>query len=211
VNPYEPPSIPAEVLEPQWPAGGAYSDGSYLVLHHASTLPPICVKTGRPAETEQDYELVGGINDGSVPESQLRWYGEKVYTIRLPLSQVAVSRARWMHVFGVGLAIAMLAGLFVLAWMYSIMRSPFWAEGWLGAGLIGLIVSVAFLTEARHQLQLECVARGYFWISKAPRKYLRQLPEWPVPQPSFWRRAFFGPAGVSTTNSAAVPAESPPT
>ena len=53
LNPYEPPTIPAEVLEPPWPAGGAYSDGQYLVLHHATVLPPICVKTGRPAELEQ--------------------------------------------------------------------------------------------------------------------------------------------------------------
>ena len=94
VNPYESPILPAEVPEPQWPAGGAYVDGQYLVLHHASSLPPICVKSGLPAELEQEYELIGGLpNDDSVAPTRQRWLGDKVYAIRLPLTKRVVWRA----------------------------------------------------------------------------------------------------------------------
>lgn len=70
-NPYQSPSIPAEVLAPEWPVAGVFSDGHYLVLHHASTLPPLCIKTGLPAETHVMADLVGGLpNDGSVPATR---------------------------------------------------------------------------------------------------------------------------------------------
>jgi hypothetical protein len=197
LNPYEPPNIPAEVPEPQWPSGGAYSDGHYLVLHHASSLPPICVKSGLPAELEQEYELLGGLpNDGSVPATRERWLGDKTYAIRLPLTKRVAWRAKLMHVGGISLGVLMFAGL--LGWVcFQPQLSPsISGEAVLISALVGLIGSVALLTEARHQLQLECVARGFFWISKVPGRYLQQLPPWPVPRPSFWRRAFFGPAGV---------------
>lgn len=205
LNPYEPPIIPAEVLEPQWPAGGAYCDGQYLVLHHATTLPPICVKTGQPAELEQDYELIGGLpNDGSVPASRERWLGDKVYAIRLPLTRRIVRRAALMHGSGISLGVLMFAALLAWACFQPQLRPSISGEAVLIGAMVGLIVSVALLTEARHQLQLECVARGFFWISKVPRRYLQQLPPWPVPQPSFWRRAFFGPAGVGPAKPNAV-------
>ena len=60
LNPYEPPALPAELLELPWPPPGAYRDGTYLVVHHQATLPPICVRTGHVAETWRSYELVGG-------------------------------------------------------------------------------------------------------------------------------------------------------
>jgi hypothetical protein len=206
LNPYEPPILPAEVLEPQWPAGGAYCDAQYLVLHHASSLPPICVKSGRPAELEQDYELIGGLpNDGSVPASRERWLGDKVYTIRLPLTRRVVSRARWMHFGGISLGVLILVGLLAWAAFHPQLRPSISGEAVLITALLGLIASVALLTEARHQLQLECVARGFFWISKVPNRYLEQLPPWPVPRPSFWRRAFFGPAGVRPAEPSSVP------
>src|SRR3954470_9082332 len=148
INPYQSPSIPAELLEPQWPAGGAYRDGSYLVLHHASTLPPICVKTGRPAETEQELELIGGLpNDGSVPASGKKWYGDKVYSIRLPLSHRAVHRAALMQRAGLSLAVLLLLTLFLLAWFYSDLERLRSANGVLITALVGLIISVALLTE----------------------------------------------------------------
>lgn len=205
LNPYEPPTIPAEVLEPPWPAGGAYSDGQYLVLHHATNLPPICVKTGRPAELEQDYELIGGLpNDGSVPATRERWLGDKVYAIRLPLTRRVVRWAKWMHAGGITLGILTVAVL--LAWVC--FQPQVWAavsgEAILISVLVGLIVSVGLLSESRHQLQLECIARGYYWISKVPQSYLQQLPPWPVPRPSFWRRAFFGPAGVGPADPDAI-------
>jgi hypothetical protein len=208
VNPYEPPSLPAEVLEPPWPAGGAYSDGQHLVLHHASPLPPICVKSGLPAELEQDYELIGGLpNDDSVPATRHRWLGDKAYTIRLPLTRRVVRRARLMHAGGISLGVLMFAGLLMWACFQPYVRPAIGGEAVLIGALMGLIASVALLTEARHQLQLECVARGFFWISKVPKRYLQQLPPWPVPRPSFWRRAFFGPAGVRPTKPQSVVGE----
>lgn len=208
LNPYEPPTIPAEVLEPQWPAGGVYSDGQYLVLHHASSLPPICVKSGRPAELEQDYELLGGLpNDGSVPATRERWLGDKVYAIRLPLTRRVVWWSKLMHAGGISLGVLMFAGLIVWACFQPYLRPAVGGEAVLIGALVGLIVSVALLNEARHQLQLECVARGFFWISKVPKRYLQQLPPWPVPRASFWRRAFFGPAGVASTPTRSVSEE----
>jgi hypothetical protein len=196
INPYEPPIIPAEILEPEWPTSGCYRDGRFLVLHHASPLPPICIKTGQPAETEQEYELFGGLpNDGSVPATRKRWLCDKIYAIRIPLTQRAVRRAKLLNVVGITTASMMLLALFSLAWFFPLGRNDLGNYVMISA-LIGLIVSVGLLSEARQQLQLECVARGFFWISKAPARYLSQLPPWPVPRPSFWRRVFFGPAGV---------------
>ena len=94
---------------------------------------------------------------------------------------------------------------FVWACLQPYMRPSLNGEAVLIGALVGLIVSVALLTEGRHQLQLECIARGYFWISKVPKRYLQHLPPWPVPRPSFWRRAFFGPAGISPAKPSAVP------
>jgi hypothetical protein len=206
LNPYEPPLLPAEVPEPQWPAGGAYSDGQYLVLHHASSLPPICVKSGQPAELEQDYELIGGLpNDGSVPATRERWLGDKIYAIRLPLTRRVVWRAKLMNAAGVSLGVLMFGVLIIWACFQPRLSPSISGEAVLVSALVGLIISVALLTEGRHQLQLECVARGFFWISKVPKRYLQQLPPWPVPRPSFWRRAFFGPAGVSPAKPADIP------
>lgn len=205
INPYEPPTIPAEVLEPEWPCGGCYRDGKYLVMHHASALPPICVRTGRPAETEQEHELTGGLpNDGSVPAARKRWYGDKVYLIRVPLSKRAVRQGELLEIAGIVTASLMLLALFSLAWFYRLGKNDV-GNYILVAALIGLIVSVGLLSEARQKLQLECVARGYFWISNAPARYLKLLPEWPVPRPGFWRRTFFGPAGVSGPAKPASP------
>jgi hypothetical protein len=196
-NPYEPPVLPAEVLEPPWPSGGAYRDGAYLVLHHASTLPPICIKSGRPAETQQEYELAGGLpNDGSAPSARKRWYGDKVYVIQLPLTARAVWWGKVLNRLGLGVAAVTLSALPCIGWYYTSLKPSLLPDFLLVGALVGLITSVALLTEARHQLRLECVARGFFWISNLPKRFLKQLPEWPVPRPSFWRRAFFGPAGI---------------
>ena len=204
LNPYESPILPAEVLEPQWPAGGAYCDGHYLVLHHASSLPPICIKSGLPAELEQDYELVGGLpNDESIPATRQRWLGDKIYSIRLPLCRRVVWQSKLMNTAGISLGVLMFGGLFVWVCFQPYLRPSISGEAILIGALVGLIVSVALLSESRHQLQLECIARGFFWISKVPKRYLKQLPPWPVPRPSFWRRAFFGPAGVGAQNQKA--------
>jgi hypothetical protein len=215
INPYESPTIAAEVLGPEWPASGCYRDGKYVVLHHTSLLPPICVKTGAQAETSQAYELLGGLpNDGSVPATRKRWYGENVYAIRIPLCNRAVRRAKLTNLAGIIVAIVMLLMLLGMAWLFSFGRDDLGHVAMLSA-FVGLIVSVGLLSEARHHLQLECVARGYLWISKAPARYLDQLPPWPVPAPSFWRRVFFGPAGVAGParvghQTSAPPATDPP-
>jgi len=198
VNPYESPAIPAELLEPEWPATGVYRDGAYLVMHHEATLPPICIKTGKPAEVEQTIELVGGLpNDRSVREAGRKLLGDKVYRIQAPLSRRAVDRARWMHRAFLVAAVISVSALIAAAWFDRELHAcglADWVGIWLLAGFIG---SIAWLGETRRRLKLECVAQGYFWISKAPPCYLRQLPPWPVPRPPWWQRALFGPPGLT--------------
>src|SRR5688500_7733750 len=111
-NPYQSPAIPAELFEPEWPAAGVFSDGQYLVLHHTSRLPPVCLKTRLPADTHIAAELVGGLpNDDSVPPSRRRWYGDKVYAIEVPLSNKALGRANMLRLAGNILAVLCLLSL----------------------------------------------------------------------------------------------------
>ncbi len=197
-NPYLSPAIPAELLEPPWPESGAFRDGSYLVLHHSTLLPPICLKTGLPAETTILAELSGGLsNDDSAPATRKKWYGDKIYAIQVPMSHKAMRRAKRIRAAGLIMAAIMLACLAMVAVGYRQVAAWQMAELLPGAFLAGLVISLAMITESRHNLRLECVARGYFWIANVPKKSLKQFPEWPVPRPSLWRRAFFGPAGVS--------------
>lgn len=207
LNPYEPPALPAEMLELPWPPPGAYRDGRYLVVHHQATLPPICVRTGQVAETWRSYELVGGHpNDGSVPPTRKKWFGDRVYTIVVPLSNRSVRREQFFRRTAFLLTAVLLPALVAAVCFLETLQRLQIAEGVFLGLLASLIACLVFLGESRKHLQLECVARGFFWIAKAPQSYLRQLPAWPLPRPSWWRRAFFGPAGLSTPQPAIKPA-----
>ncbi len=200
-NPYQSPAVPAELLEPEWPTSGVYRDGHYLVLHHTSRLPPICLKTNLPAVTEIPANLVGGLpNDGSIPATRRKWYGDKVYVVQVPLSAQALRRAAWIRGIAYFIASITFLCLVLTTLFFTKLGQLGWAEAVPVYLLVGLIVSVALLSESRHHLRLECIARGYFWLANAPWRYLQELPAWPVPRPSWWRRAFFGPAGVSSTH-----------
>lgn len=197
-NPYEPPAIPAEVLEPEWPTTGVYRDRSFVVMHYAAKMPPICVRTGKPADKVRPLELVGGMpNDGSVPATGKKWYGDKYYRIEVPLHGNAVLHNLLLRRLGYGMAFVCLLGLLLGAWFYRELRPRDWLEQAMVWLLLGLVAAVGFLAESRRLLRLECIAREYLWISQAPKAYLRQLPPWPVPRPSWWRRALFGPAGIA--------------
>lgn len=205
-NPYRSPVIPAEAVAQEWPPTGVFCDGPYLVLHHAAALPPLCVKTGRSAELQQPFELVGGLpNDDSVQATRHKWLAGPVYEIVLPLSHQALHRARLAQRAGLGVGLISLVGLVFTVLLYAwVLQSGLATAVHVGL-LLGFVGSAALLGEAQQHLHLECVARGYFWISKVPRAYLRQLPVWPVPRPAWWRRALFGPAGVSTPATRAAP------
>ena len=197
-NPYQSPAIPAELLQPEWPAAGVFSDGHYLVLHHTSTLPPICVKTGLPAEIHVPADLVGGLpNDDSVPATRRKWYGDNVYTIQVPLSYMALRLLDRVRAAGLIVAGATFLAMTLIAIFYVRLQELGLADVAPVCCVIGLIASVALLTESRHHLRLECVARGYFWIANPSKEYLRELPPWPVPCPRGGVARDFGPAGLS--------------
>jgi hypothetical protein len=209
MNPYEPPTIPAEPLEIPWPEEGVYRDRGYIVLHHRTKLPPICVRTGLPADVEQWQDLVGGTpNDGSIPPTGRGWFTGKYYNISVPLSSQAVRttlwyrRILWILVLGV-LPLLLLIGVLGKVTAAPAADMPFRAIRFSGFDhllvwpLIGLMVCAGLLADSRKYLRLECIARGYFWLANGRPGFLVQLPAWPVPPPSWWRQLWFGPSGNS--------------
>ena len=184
VNPYEPPQTPPEPPDEAclvaWPATGAYVYYQTLVWQPDSPLPPVCVRSGLPAEETVVLTLKPLIDDdGSIkPAFELKL---RLYDLRLPMHPSAAQRrgqprlgfclllagaALGMFALGAeGLTVGPSAGLMLVA----------------GAAAIVLVGLGIRLMARPAPITLLCVDRGFVQLYGLHPSCLAALPEWPVP------------------------------
>lgn len=168
-NPYASPQGAGDYGSDIDPNVGAWRDGHWLVMHVNAGLPPICVKTGQPAEC--------------YAETTIRWVQHLVpwaESIRVPLTRVAYRR----HVVAplvVFLATLLTSGL--LVWIASLFDEvPLFLILSVVALPIATIVAGMRALGALGRLLTVGDARGkHLWLSGASPEFLRQLPKWEAP------------------------------
>ena len=164
INPYAPP----RVLDPPAkmdPGVGVWRDGELLVMHRAAVLPPVCVKSGRPATMWTDL---------IVDLTLLSMLAKGRLTVRVPLSDRAVWVRRYGPRFWLGIASVALAGLIPLYFLSPIAFEVL--------ALIDVLVGlIALLSALKYYQLLTCIrAQGdYLWFAAAHRRFLAKLPPWP--------------------------------
>lgn len=167
INPYAPPSVPDPLLRPD-PGVGVWRDGTLLVLHCDAVLPPICVKSARPASEWIDVTL---------PSIDMLILGQTKTVFRVPLS----SRTQWMRSYGAAIALALA--------IYAMVMVPFtWGAGppprqplglFTGACIVTALICVLQAIMLRQVISFVRLKGNYFWFAGAHRRYLAQLPPWP--------------------------------
>jgi hypothetical protein len=169
-NPYASPQTDA--YEQPAPQVGVWQDGEYLVMHLGAALPPICVKSGQPAER---YSAV-----------TIRWVQIFVpwrSTIAVPLTWAAYRKAMFAPVvIFVGTLAATVAMVGVAA--------RFDDEPILLILLVAALAVATIVTGLRALNALGTVLRvsrsrgKHLWLSGAGPEFLKQLPKWEdLPQP----------------------------
>jgi hypothetical protein len=168
-NPYAPPRAdPAPDFEPVLGVG-AWRHGTLVVLHEEAQLPPLCVKSGVSAP----YGLW-----------PIRW----THPLRWPAEHLEVMvalspRAEFWHTGGrvVALTLALVAASITLAAAAAglwLAREEAIAPAMLGC--VAAIVLFAWWHSLAQPLWLVKRRRKYYWLSGAHKKFLAQLPHWPL-------------------------------
>jgi hypothetical protein len=142
------------------------------VVHEDVRLPPICVKTGGPAAVYRDCVICWS--------HPLRWPREYLH-VATPLAE----RPAFLYGAGrpiiVALAIVatlVCAGAIIAATQFRIAPIVYFA--WT-SGVVAAVLLV-WCSTLGQPLRFAKRWRKYYWLAGASRKFLAQLPEWPVPQ-----------------------------
>lgn len=191
-NPYESPSIPAGMLEPEWPTEGVFRDGNLLVLKAGTPLPPLCVRTGLPADANLSVSLLcRGANDKSVTPSIRSFWSGVQYSLDIPVSSIWLRKQRWRKSMSIFL---LLFGFIVLGLVMLFLLLVLSADRqtWVGfptiLSFIMLFVGGLLADSSKPVHFVLTISRGFIWIGGADQRYLQQLPEWPAPKLSYWER-----------------------
>jgi hypothetical protein len=167
INPYASPSVPDPLVRPD-PGVGVWREGTLLVVHRDAVLPPICVKSGRPASEWIEVTL---------PAIDMLNLGQTKTVFRVPLS----ARARWMRSYGASFAL-------VLAVIAAVLIPFTWAVGpppleplglFTGTCIVTALICVLQAIMLRQVISFVRLKGSYFWFSGAHRRFLAQLPPWP--------------------------------
>jgi hypothetical protein len=166
LNPYESPAEAGGYNAAAAAVIGAWRDGKLLVIHQDAALPPLCIKTGEPAERHVHYVL--------------RWsYPIDLATRRLeldiPFSEAGYgnycSQRRMAALATSGAAFLLVVSLLLLG-NDSLIRTIRFVALILtctAGGLTGLLWSPLRFVRARG---------SYLWLWGADQRFLEQLPEW---------------------------------
>ena len=168
LNPYASPIIPDPPLPFAEAGVGVWSDGNMLVIHREAPLPPICIRSGKPA-------------DEWVP-LKIKWsYGFGQPRLRMTM-QVPLTR-QWVYWHTRGpLIMFALATVLGLGAVLSMLLQFNLSEGATAVLLIALgmtaftfvLIGISFM----RLLEFVRVKGNYFWFRGAHRKFLDQLPPW---------------------------------
>jgi hypothetical protein len=173
VNPY---AAPLGEAQPDWSlaAGvGCWRHGSLLVVHEDAQLPPICVKTGKPAAAYHGAQI-----RWSHP---LRWPRE-CFSLNVPLSQrpLYFFRSGRPLVLAAAIASSTLTAAVLVLMVIAASRVP--DDIRTTAIAVGAIVSITLFVcyaALAQPLWLVRRRRNYYWLSGASRRFRDQLPPWP--------------------------------
>jgi hypothetical protein len=179
INPYAPSAVvePHESLAAL--GAGCWRHGSLLVAHENAQLPPICVKTGKPAV---EYRL-----------SPIRW----THPLRWPAEYVQFAvplSARPLFWLGPGRkwVLASAAMTIVISVVASLVAAVAidreeLTHGNPEASIIAVVLGIfvifsCFAGWASLAQPLWIVRRKgkFYWLSGASRKFLEQIPNWPA-------------------------------
>ena len=150
---------------------GAWRHRSLLVLHEEAQLPPVCVKTGRPATSYHTSDIRWS--------HLLRWPREYVQ-VAVPLSDRAafyLGPVRPIVLAAAIVAAVVCAASIVLANVLELAAVVIFA--WL-CGVVASVLFAWWLTLAQ-PLWVVKRRRKYYWLSGANQKFLAHLPGWPLP------------------------------
>lgn len=170
INPYAAPLGEAQADWSLVAGVGCWRHGSLLVVHEDAQLPPICVKTGKPATGYRPTKIYWS--------HPLRWPWEFVQ-FQVPLSAWSLysfGRGRsiglWVAIILTGVDVG---ALVVLGFLGRITEDTLLAAAC--GGILGLCLLAGWLALAQ---PLHFVRRRgkYYWVSGARRPFLEQLPTW---------------------------------
>jgi hypothetical protein len=164
INPYASPQIDGYNLQSQ--EVGVWQDGELIVMHVSATLPPICVKTGKPAEHYSDITI-------RWVQNFLPWN----LTIKVPLTWAA---------FRAAIAVPVAAFLAALVFTAALVgaAASFGDESILLMLLVvvlavaTIVMGIRALNALGNLLRVHRTDGKYLWLSGAGPLFLRQLPEW---------------------------------
>ena len=162
LNPYASPQEP-NVREPLSGAGiGVWADKHSFIMHEDATLPPICVKTGRPAECYVPVRFSRGIP----------FVSRRTFTIHVPITKAWEWRrqklAPWLLVLGVIFSVPII--LLIALGVHS---------EWPILGFLMLAAPLLFSGLAFRSLLVPVKFRGrYCWFGGSCRRFRLQLPRW---------------------------------
>jgi hypothetical protein len=175
LNPYAPSAV-AVPQDPLAAAGvGCWRHGSLLVLHEDALLPPLCVKTGKPAAEYRRSPL-----RWSHP---LRWPREYVQ-FDVPLSPRPIfwygrGRPLVLVLAAAATLLSTAAAAAGIALIESAAGSGEVATMIIVVGVITVCCVVACWSALAQPLWVVRRKKKYYWLSGAKRRFLEQLPSWP--------------------------------
>jgi hypothetical protein len=196
LNPYESPQIPAGD-EPQdeeatvaWPATGAFRYYQTLVWHTGTPLPPVCVRTGLPADTTLVLTMRPLIDDdGSIHAAYE--FKPKLYEVVLPINAAGCKTHDWRQAGLYSLLVGCICGAIAAFWPGDMFTRS--SLGVLTVVLLGIAAVVCIAAGLRWlagpmRIQLLCIDRTYLQLFGLHPSFLSSLPEWPVPDRDSVRR-----------------------
>jgi hypothetical protein len=185
-NPYAPPSIPQPMeMAPTTYQGGVWRQGSILVMHKMAPLPPICLKSGQPANQWLKQNMSWhhplcylGLLGGVIPFVIVALIFTKRANIQIGLTDEWMARRKsWIMIgWGTGLlGLALFAGGIVLA-----------VQGFENFPVVGIVVGLitaitGFLIGnfGGTLVSPKKIDDNYVWLKGVNREVLAMFPELP--------------------------------
>lgn len=188
-NPYRAPSVPATGRLPDRGLDKVWRDGNFLVVQQEAQLPPICVKSNKPADREIErrfywhrplfYLLLIQPMIYLIVAISLR----KRHDLAIPISaETARKRSKtstiaWI-VFGLGLPL-MIGAVMVLLDSKQTSPALMYGGASAGVGLLAVIIGSRNGTLASTILSPKKMTNQATWFEGASEEYLEALPMLP--------------------------------
>jgi hypothetical protein len=155
-------------------------------------LPPVCVRSGLPADatiTITGKALID--DDGSLAHHAAK---SREYALQLPISAAGSRLQDWRHIGAYCSLAGLMCGAIAAFWpgplrqldpLFNIVPAVTFGL----AAVLLLAVGLRWLARPM-RIQLLCVDRTYFQLFGLHQAFLDGLPQWPVPDRDSVRRAW---------------------